>query len=119
MQKKSNNRRTLFRVKFCERESKDTHEVVVTTVSQSEYMGLVVLEGFQFSDSKRAIIMPNEDDAKRRFGNTERLHIPFHNIIYVEEFDEEPADLHKLPFIKEVPHAAPEVVPPTESQPLM
>ena len=100
--KKQTHSRTLYRVKFCERDSKDAHEVVVSSVSQSEYMGLVVLEGFQFSDNKRAVVLPNEEEARKRFGDTERLHVPFHNIIYMEEFAEKPADLHQLAFIKEV-----------------
>ena len=101
--KKQHQSRTLYRVKFCERDSKDAHEVVVSSVSQSEYMGLVVLEGFQFPDQSKAVVSPNEEEARKRFGDTERLHIPFHNIIYMEEFVDRPADLHQLPFIKQVP----------------
>lgn len=95
----------LFRVKFIDRDSKDPKEPVEVTVSSftaSEFFGLVVLEGFVFKDQKKYVILPNEDAIRKRFGKTERLHIPYHNLIYVEEFYDEPADVKNLPFIKEV-----------------
>jgi hypothetical protein len=93
----------LFRVRFQDRDSKEPQEVVVTTVRPSEFFGLVTLEGFVFNDHKKIVILPNEDAARKRFGKTQRLHLPYHNLIYLEEFDEEPADVKHLPFVREVP----------------
>ena len=92
-----------YRVKFVERDEKQPFEVVVTYVGPSEFFGLIALEGFVFSDQKKFVILPEEDVARKRFGKTTRLHVPYHKIVFVEEFDEEPADLKNLPFIREIP----------------
>ncbi len=96
----------LYRVKFIDRDSKDPKdplEVIVSSVGASEYFGLIALEGFIFKDQKKYVILPGEDAIRKRFGKTDRLHIPYHNIIYVEEYFDEPTDIKNLPFIKEVP----------------
>lgn len=93
----------LFRVRFLDREGKEPQEVVVAVVRPSEFFGLITLEGFVFSDHKKVIVMPNEDAARKRYGKTQRLHLPYHNVIFLEEFDDEPADVKNLPFVREVP----------------
>lgn len=95
-------KKKLRRVRFVDASEKKTMEVVVEKISSSELMGMVVLEGFVFSDQKKLVILPEEEAARQRFCKTERLHIPYHSIIYCEEFDDEPADLKHLPFIREV-----------------
>lgn len=95
-------RNMFYRVKFVEKGESTPLEVVVSKVGSSEFFGLVTLEGFVFSDRKKFVILPNEDLVRKRFSKTERLHIPYHNLLYVEEFFEEPTDLKNIPFIKEV-----------------
>lgn len=92
----------LYRVRFQDQSERKTVEVVVESVEASEFMGLVVLEEFVFSDQKKLIIMPEEDEARQRFCKTERFHVPFHSIVYIEEFTDQPADLKRLPFVREV-----------------
>ncbi len=92
----------LYRVRFQDQSERKTVEVVVESVDASEFMGLVVLEKFVFSDQKKLIIMPEEDEARQRFCKTDRFHVPYHSIIYIEEFTDEPADLKRLPFVREV-----------------
>jgi hypothetical protein len=91
-----------FRVRFLDRDEKQPMEVVVTHVGPSDFFGLVCLQGFVFNDNKKLVILPDEDQMRKRFGKTERLHIPYHNLVYVEEFNDTPADLKNLPFLKEV-----------------
>ena len=94
--------RRRYRVKFLEKNAKNPVTVIATTVRASEYFGMIVIEGLVFNDHRRHIILPEEDNTRRRFAKTNRLHIPYHNVICIEEFNEEPPDLKKLPFIKQV-----------------
>lgn len=100
MQNESKDR--LYRVRFFDRNEKDLTEVVVRSVAPSELFGLVCLEDFVFNDQRKFIILPEEDAARKKFAKTERLHIPYHNLAYVEEFLDEPTDVRNLPFVREV-----------------
>lgn len=99
------NHRRLYRVRFQNREDKKPLEVVVRSVDSSEFMGLLVLEGFVFDDATKHVILPTEEEARKRFRNTDKLHIPYHNILFVEEFTESDKDLKNLPFVREVSKA--------------
>lgn len=94
--------RRRYRVKFLEKNEKNPVTVTATAVQASEYFGMIAIEGLVFDDRRRHIILPDEDSTRRRFAKTNRLHIPYHNVICIEEFDEDPPDLKKLPFIKQV-----------------
>ncbi len=94
--------RRRYRVRFLEKNAKSPIAVVATTVRASEYFGMIAIEGLVFNDHRRHIILPDEDNTRRRFAKTNRLHIPYHNVICIEEFNEDPPDLKKLPFIKQV-----------------
>jgi hypothetical protein len=95
-------KKKLYRVRFIDQSERKTVEVVVQSVNVSEFMGLVVLENFVFNDNRKLVILPEEDAARTRYGKTDRLHIPYHSLVFVEEFDDEPADLKHLPFVREV-----------------
>lgn len=92
----------LFKIRFVEKDIKEPIELVVKYVSPSEFIGLVKLSGLVFEDQRKYVILPEEDQARKRFAKTETLHIPYHNILYIEEFLNEPTDLKKLPFVKDV-----------------
>ena len=96
-------KRRLFRVKFQERNEKAPTVVVVETFGPSEHLGLVALEKFVFFDQTKFVVLPDEDEIRKRFGKTERLHLPYHVLLSVEEFYEDEPDLKNLPFIREVP----------------
>ncbi len=93
-------KRRLFRVKFQERHEKAPITVVVESFAPSEHFGLVCLEKFVFFDQTKFVVLPEEDETRKRFSKTERLHIPYHGLISVEEFDEDEPDLKNLPFIR-------------------
>lgn len=95
-------KKKLYRVRFLDQSERKTIEVVVESLASSEFLGLLVLEKFVFNDNKKFVILPEEDAARQRFAKTERLHIPYHSVIFCEEFEEEPADLKHLPFMREV-----------------
>lgn len=100
-------RRKLFRVKFQERNEKQPMTVVVESFTPSDYFGFVSLEKFVFFDQTKFVVLPEEDEIRKRFGKTERLHLPYHVLLSVEEFLEDEPDLKNLPFIREVPSSPP------------
>lgn len=97
-----NKKRKLYRVKFQERNEKSPTTVVVEQFSPSEHFGLVCLEKFVFFDQTKFVLLPEEDETRKRFSKTERLHLPYHGLISVEEFYEDEPDLKNLPFIRPV-----------------
>lgn len=89
-----------FRVKFIEGDSKKPVEAIVKVAEPSEFPGLVCFRNFIFKDQQKKILLPEEDAAVKRFKNTHALHIPYHNILYVEEIEREVVDHKSLPFLK-------------------
>ena len=78
-------------------------EVVVSSIESSDFLGLIKLSGFIFNESKKQIVLSSESEARKRYGKVNCLHIPYHNISSIEEFNEEKTDLENLPFIKKIP----------------
>lgn len=99
--------RRLYRVRFMDKDEKVAVTVVAQKVEVSQFFGHIAISGFVFDDRKRHIILPDEDNVRKRFSKTKRLHIPYHNVIFVEEFNEELPNLKKLPFIKEIANNQP------------
>ncbi|MDQ3234439.1 MAG: DUF1820 family protein, partial [Pseudobdellovibrionaceae bacterium] len=82
----------IYRVRFVEKSQSAPIEALVRHVEPSTLPGLVCLSEFVFKDATKMIILPEEDAASKRFRNTISMHIPYHNILFVEEFHEEPVD---------------------------
>ena len=93
---------TLFKVKFFEKDQEKPMEVLVRHVEPSDFPGLVCFSDFVFKDQTKKIIMPDEDKATKRFKKTKSIHVPYHNILFIEEVDDEEVDLKKLPFLREI-----------------
>lgn len=93
---------TIFRVRFLEKPQGQPMEALVRHIEASTLPGLVCLSQFVFKDSTKKIILPEEEAAAKRFRQTESFHIPYHNILYVEEFFDEPVDVRELPFLRPI-----------------
>jgi hypothetical protein len=93
---------SIYRVRFVEKEPSHPMEAWVKHVEPSHLPGLVVLRGFIFRDATKMIILPEEEAASKRFRNTEALHVPYHNLLFVEEIQDEPVDVKQLPFLKDL-----------------
>jgi hypothetical protein len=93
----------IFRVRFLDKQQGQTMEALVRFVEPSTLPGLICLREFIFRDNTKMIILPEEEAASKRFRQTESLHIPYHNILSVEELLDEPVDVRNLPFLKEIP----------------
>ena len=100
---KDKQKKTLYRVKFQSKDDKSPLEVVVSSIHSSDFLGLIKLSNFIFNENKKHIVMPSENEARKRFAKINSLHLPYHNILSIEEFEEDKTDLDKLPFIKKVP----------------
>ena len=98
----------LFQVRFSMKDEKEPWEVTAKSVYPSDFMGLITIEDFVFRDQTKMVILPEEDQARKRFGKTEKLHIPYHQLIFIEEVDEDPADVKNLPFVRAVEDTSPD-----------
>jgi hypothetical protein len=94
--------KVIYKVKFREKDQGKPTEALVRQVFPSDIPGLVCLQEFVMKDNVKKIILPDEDAASKRFRKTKSLHIPYHNILFIEEMFDEPVDVKQLPFLKEV-----------------
>lgn len=96
-------RKTLYRVKFQEKREPSAKPdqgpttVVVESFKPSEHFGLVCLEKFVFPEQTKLVLLPDEDENRKRFGKTDRLHLPYHVLLSVEEFHEDEPELKSVP----------------------
>ena len=91
---------TLYRVKFHEIKGDKGLEVLAEDVYSSEFVGLITISNLVFRDQTNHVILPTEDEARKRYSNTKKLHLPYHSITSIEEFIPEKTNLKKLPFLK-------------------
>jgi hypothetical protein len=92
--------KALYRVRFMTKEDNKPVEIVVKRVASSEFLGLIMLEDFVFSDTQQHVLLPSEERARRQYADTKRLHVPYHNILSIEEFHANRLDLKKFPFLR-------------------
>lgn len=79
-------RDTVFKVCFFEQEKSEAIELRVATVEPSEFPGLVCFRDL-ILESDGPIIQPELAKAAQKFANTRSIHVPYHNILYIEEID--------------------------------
>ena len=89
--------RRLFRIKYTDKIEKKTIVLVAGKVVMSDFFGLIAIEQLIFSNQRKQIVLPEEDTIRMRFADTKKLHIPYHNIISIEEFLEDAPSLKKMP----------------------
>ena len=89
--------RKLYRVKFTEKTGNSVVTLIATKVVVSEFFGLIAVENLVFKKSGSDIILPEEDNLRRKYEDTVKLHIPYHNVISIEEFTENKSSLKGVP----------------------
>ena len=92
----------VYKVKFFENDRNNPLEIMVKDIGPSDFPGLVCFRDFVFKDQTKKIILPEEDAATKRFSKTKSIHVPYHNILFIEEIEEEKVDLKQLPFLREI-----------------
>ncbi len=94
---------TYYNVKFFEPDLKKYYDVYVKDVFPSEIIGLVTLQDFHFRDETKSVLLTSEEEARKRFSKTERMHIPYQHITYVEEIHMSDTESKNVPFIHQFP----------------
>ena len=94
-----------YRVKFQEKGDKEPTTVIVEKFYPSDFLGLVTLEGFIFKEESSLVVLPGEDETRKRFENTDKLHIPYHVLLSIEEYREDLDEGEAVPFLKDVSHS--------------
>lgn len=92
----------IFRVSFYEKDRKDPIELRVKSVSPSEFPGLVCFKDIQPDAQAGAIILPDQEKNIKKYKNTKSIHVPYHNIIFIEELDEGTEEPQKLAFVRDI-----------------
>lgn len=84
---------TIFKVCFFEKDKAEAIELQVRTVEPSEFPGLVCFKDL-ILDPQGSIIRPDLAKVADKFRATRSIHVPYHNILYIEEIldDSESAD---------------------------
>ncbi|MDE3269573.1 MAG: DUF1820 family protein [Pseudomonadota bacterium] len=89
--------RRLYRIKFTDKVEKKTITLIAAKVTVSDFFGLIAIEQLVFANNNKQIVLPEEDSIRQRYAATKRLHVPYHNVISIEEFIEDTPKLHKMP----------------------
>lgn len=111
-------RNTIFRVCFFERDKAEAVELQVATVEPSEFPGLVCFKDLLL-EPQGTIIRPDTAKCAEKFRHTRSIHVPYHNILYIEEIEDQsqpsspPASPAKLAILKDKTDFPPSPEEPT------
>ena len=83
-----------------------TYEIVAKQLYAGDFLGMVTIEGFVWKDQTNYVLLASEEEARKRFGKTDRLHLPYHHIHAIEEFQDEPVSVAALPFLRSQKHSS-------------
>ncbi|HYW02318.1 MAG TPA: DUF1820 family protein [Gammaproteobacteria bacterium] len=61
------------------------YEIYARNVSQEHLYGFVAVEGLVFGEQSGVVVDPTEERLKSEFDGVERVHIPMHAIIRIDE----------------------------------
>jgi len=81
----NHNNKTLYRVRFQGKEENKISEITVRYVTSSDIMGCIVLEQIVFQEQSKHLIVPEQAELQKRYQNVNKLHIPYHSLIAIEE----------------------------------
>ena len=91
--------RRLFRIRFTDKVEKKTVTLIAAKVTVSDFFGLIAIEQLVFTNNNKQIVLPEEDSIRKRYATTKRLHVPYHNVVSIEEFVEDAPKLRKMPVL--------------------
>lgn len=86
----------IYKVRFLDEDKTDPIELLVRSVEPSSFPGLLRLEGLILEES--TIIRPDIAKLSERYRGTYAIHVPYHNILSIEERedDAQPPDTEPL-----------------------
>jgi hypothetical protein len=65
------------------------YELYARKVQAGDLMGFVEVEGLLFGEKSSIVVDPSEDALRKEFSGVERLHLPFHAIVRIDEVEKE------------------------------
>ena len=77
----------LYRVVFVGRGQ--VYELYARSVSQGSLFGFIEIEGLAFGERTQVVVDPGEESLKREFEGVERIHVPMHAVIRIDEVERE------------------------------
>lgn len=80
-------RKRLYRVVFLGRGQ--VYELYARSVSQGSLFGFIEIEGLTFGERSQVVVDPGEESLKREFEGVERIHVPMHAVIRIDEVERE------------------------------
>ena len=79
--------KALYRIRFRTEES--VYELCATNLYQTDMIGFVVIEGITFRDQGGVIANPAEERLRDEFKDSEKVYIPMHAIIRIDQVREQ------------------------------
>lgn len=75
-----------------------TYELYARSVAQGTLFGFVELEGLLFGERSSVIVDPSEDALQREFAGVERIFLPLHAVLRIDEVEKRgAARIHAAP----------------------
>lgn len=75
--------KTIYKVVFSNQSS--VYEIYATSVTSSDILGFVVIEGILFGEKSGLVIDPSEEKLKTEFEGVKRTLVPMHAIVRIDE----------------------------------
>ncbi len=75
--------RPVFRVIF--HNAGKIYELYADGVGESDLYGFVVVEGLRFGERSELLVDPAEERLQREFDGVERLYLPVHSVVRIDE----------------------------------
>ena len=77
----------IFRVNFMNQGT--VYELYASGVSQSDMYGFIEVEGLIFGEKSALLVDPSEEKLKSEFEGVQRIYVPMHALIRIDEVDKE------------------------------
>jgi hypothetical protein len=73
------------------------YEVYAKNVTQGGIFGFVEVEGLLFGEKTTVVVDPSEEALQREFTGVERIHVPMHSVIRIDEVEKRgTSKIHQL-----------------------
>ncbi len=76
-------RKNVYRVVFSNQGK--AYEIYAKSVAQGSLFGFVEVEGLLFGEKTSVVVDPSEEALQREFADVERVYIPLHAVIRIDE----------------------------------
>lgn len=78
--------KTRFRISFINQGK--VYEIFARDVYQEQLYGFVTVEGLLFGERSQVVVDPGEERLRHEFEGVQRIHIPLHAVIRIDEVEQ-------------------------------